>query len=198
MRGSRCAALLGLALGAGMARADVFPSDAVITAPTPQLFSVCHGGGCKEVTPVSLDAAQWRRVKAVFEPPPRDAAEERERLRPAIALMEQLAGAASGTSQDRGGTFNFGPGQMDCIDESVNTTLYLTLFRAQGLLRFHDVQDRVTRGWFIHGWPHTTAVIRDRGDGSRWAVDSWFLDNGQPPFVVPLSEWKSGWRPPGK
>ncbi len=50
---------------------------------------------------------------------------------------------------------------MDCIDESINTTLYLTMFQKFGLLREHQVEDRATRGWFIGGWPHTTAVISE-------------------------------------
>ena len=90
---------------------------------------------------------------------------------------------------------------MDCIDESINTTLYLAMFQKFGLMRLHQVEDRATRGWFIGGWPHTTAVIgetavpRERGSDRLWAVDSWFLDNGQPPFILPLETWKAGWEP---
>ena len=43
--------------------------------------------------------------------------------------------------------------------------------------------------------PHTTAVIEDIGTGTRYAVDSWFFDNGIPPAIVELSAWKKGWGP---
>ena len=62
-------------------------------------------------------------------------------------------------------------------------------------MRWHTVEDRATRGWFFRGWPHTTAVIRDKRSGQLYAVDSWFLDNGKPPFILPLEKWKDGWDP---
>ena len=90
---------------------------------------------------------------------------------------------------------------MDCIDESINTTLYLVLFQKYGLMRVHMIEDRVTRGWFIGGWPHTTAVISEipgsmgKGSSKSWAVNSWFMDNGEAPLILPLDKWKSGWQP---
>ena len=87
------------------------------------------------------------------------------------------------------------PAEMDCIDESTNTTIYLTLFKRQGLLHHHEIMDRSTRGWFLFGMPHTTAVVNERANDSLWAVDSWFLDNGEPPFIVPLRTWRRGWKP---
>ena len=49
--------------------------------------------------------------------------------------------------------------QMDCIDESTNSTTYLRILAGAGLLRWHRVEARVTRGFFIFGWPHTTRDI---------------------------------------
>ncbi len=63
---------------------------------------------------------------------------------------------------------------MNCIDESTNTTTYLRLFVQGGLMRWHTVEDRATRGWFLFGLPHTTAVMRERASKLRYAVDSWF------------------------
>jgi hypothetical protein len=178
------------------AGADVFVRDDIITDPTWQRFSVCHDNGCLSLDQVALTEQQWEQLRAVFFPLAEDAAEERARVRAAIALMEKFVGDATGTWQDKGGTFNFGKtGQMDCIDESINTSLYLTMFYKYGMLRHHRVQDRATRGWFIFGWPHTTAVMRENARDAVWAVDSWFLDNGQPPFILPLDEWKRGWKP---
>lgn len=186
----------GLLLLPPHASADVFVRDDIITDPEWQRFSVCHDNGCSSLSYVSLTRQQWDQLRALFFPPAETAAEERERVRAAIALMEKFVGAATGTWRDLGGTFNFGrSGQMDCIDESINTSLYLTLFYKYGMLRHHRVDDRVTRGWFVFGWPHTTAVMREDARNVLWAVDSWFLDNGEPPFILPLEAWKKGWKP---
>jgi hypothetical protein len=180
------------------ARADVLLRDDIITDPTWQRFSVCYDNGCRSLDQVSLTRQQWGQLRGLFIPPAGTAAEERRRIRAAIALMETFVGAATDTWRDKGGTFNFGTsGQMDCIDESINTSLYLTMFYKYGMLRHHRVHDRATRGWFIFGWPHTTAVIREEAGNTLWAVDSWFLDNGKPPFILPLDIWKKGWKPKG-
>lgn len=187
--------LLGLLVACTSAWADVFVRDDIIIDPEPGRFTVCHGNGCVSLAHLSLTEEQWQEIRRLFDPLPNDAEEERERLRGAIALMERFVGTATGTWRDRGGTFNGGEGQMDCIDESINTTLYLTMFRKHGLMRYHAVEDRATRGWFLFGWPHTSAVVSERGNGKLWAVDAWFLDNGEPPFILPLESWKSGWKP---
>lgn len=188
---------LGLTL-VSTARADVFPSDEVVTDPTPDHLSVCLNHGCSTVRVVGFKPDQWAAVKALFRKPPATAEQERERLKLAIALIETITGELAGTSQDKGGDWaGLGlPGQQDCIDESVNTSLYLTLLENVGLMRFHAVEDRVTRGYFLFGYPHTTAVIREKTSGSEFTVDSWFFDNGQPPVILPLQVWKDGWHPP--
>lgn len=136
-------------------------------------------------------------VRAVFRRGQRNATQERERIREAIALLEYLVGPLAGTAQDKGGDLpGLGlPREMDCIDEATNTTLYLVMLKNQGLLKFHEVEDRSSRGFLAGGWPHATAVIRETADGNLFAVDSWFLDNGMMPFIVPLEVWKSGWKP---
>ena len=90
---------------------------------------MCYDNGCASLDEVALTERQWKQVRSILEPEPGSAAEERERLREAIALMERFVGRITGTWQDKGGTFNFdSPGQMDCVDESINTTMYLTMF----------------------------------------------------------------------
>lgn len=187
-------ALLG---GAEPVHADAFVRGDIVTEPTPERFSVCHGGTCTIVSQVALDESQWSRIAAIFAAPARDAGEERERIATAIARLETVVGAITGTSDDRAEN-QLGKdwaNQMDCIDESTNTTTYLRMLARAGLLRWHRVEDRVTRGWFLFGWPHTTAVVSEVASGARWTVDSWFFENGRPPVIVPLELWKTGWRP---
>jgi hypothetical protein len=184
------------ALAAGFAP-DTFVRDDIVTQPTPHNFSVCHGGGCAIVSQSGLDEAQWGRILAVFSAASRDAREERDRIAEAIARFESLVGAMTDTADDRAenqiGTSWWS--QMDCIDESTNSTTYLRMLAGVGLLKWHRVEARVTRGFFVFGWPHTTAVVSERGGGAKWAVDSWFHGNGRAPEIVPLDLWKTGWRP---
>ncbi len=190
---------LALLTGSGVvliARADVFVRPDIIADPDPAQFTVCYDYGCASLAWVTLSAEQWQRVRAVFAQPAATPAEEREQIRRAIALFETIVGAMTGTAHDKGGTFpGFGEaGQMDCIDESINTTIYLSMLQKYHLLRWHNVTDRSTR-WSLFSWPHTTAVIEERASRREWVVDSWFLDNGEPPFVLPLETWKDGWTP---
>jgi hypothetical protein len=64
-----------------------------------------------------------------------------------------------------------------------------------GYLRWHRLLPRSTRFGFRAGMPHTTAVIEDICSSRRYAVDSWFFDNGKPPAIVELSAWERGWDP---
>ena len=189
----------GLALlCANPGRADVFVRSDIITDPAPAQFSVCHGFSCAHVTQVGLNDAQWFAITSVFERAALTPEEEREQIAGAIAKFETVVGVLAGTSGDLGENAIMGQdqsGQMDCIDESTNTTTYLRILAKAGFLRWHRVEDRVTRGWFLFGWPHTTAVIGERDGGRRWAVDSWFFANGHPPAVAPLEVWQRGWRP---
>lgn len=167
-----------------------------IEDPAWERFSVCFDNGCASIVEVGLGESEREAVRAILLPEGGGAAAERERLRAAIAQMERFVGEKTGTSRDLGGTFNFvADRQMDCIDESTNTRSYLRMFRRYGLMRHHEVDEPATRGWMIFGWPHTTAVMRETATGAQWAVDSWFLDNGEPPFILPLQIWRSGWKP---
>jgi hypothetical protein len=191
---------LVFAVGAGIAlscQADVFVREDIITDPDPARFNICYSHGCASLSWVKMSAEQWQRVREVFAKPADTPAGEREQIRTAIALFETIVGAMTGTAGDKGGNLaGFGlTGQMDCIDESTNTTTYLRMLEKYGLLRWHKVADRATR-WSLFTWPHTTAVIEERAGLELWAVDSWFLDNGEPPFILPLDTWRQGWTPP--
>ncbi len=193
MRRGPPAGLLALLLAGACAAPPTGPAP----SPRPGAFTVCHGHGCEERAPVSLTAAEWARVVALFRRLPHDAAAERRAVACAVGLLERLVGPRAGTDGDLGGTFpGLGrPGQMDCVDEATNTGTYLRMFADAGLLRFHVPDGRATRGFFLMGWPHTTAVLRERATGRRWAVDSWFHDNGVPARILPLERWRAGWKP---
>ncbi len=167
--------------------------------PSLNAFPICYKHTCAAVATLSFTPAEWGEIKKIFQPPAVSPEAERLLIKKAIARLEVMIGKKVNTSKDKGGNFegmfvNEGY-QMDCIDESSNTTTYLTLMQKDNLLQWHQVQPTKTRGFFIFGMPHTTAVIMENQSNKIWAVDSWFYDNGVEPVILPISEWSDGWRP---
>jgi len=151
---------------------------------------VCWDYGCDRQARVEIPAQDWARIASLFRPAPTNPAAERGRIAKAIARFERVAGRLVGTKADLGGNRagSGKPFQMDCIDESRNTDTYLRVLEAHDLLAWHDVVERRKRApWILD--QHWTAVVRERADGTAWAVDSWFLDNGKRPYIQPLDAW---------
>lgn len=166
--------------------------------PTTDNFPVCYKHTCEVVETLSLTPAEWQEIHNIFQPGPNSPESERMLIGKAIAHMEGLIGKKVNTSNDKGGNFAglfLDGNQMDCIDESSNTTTYLAMMQRDKLLKWHQVQPTKTRGFFIFGMPHTTAVIKETQSAKVWAVDSWFYDNGIEPAIIPISQWSDGWSP---
>ena len=176
--------------------ADRFLTKYADPDPSLEAVLICHGYGCKRQDTVDLRLAWPRLVAAMTEPAP-DAATERANIAVTIGAFEAEVGAMIGTHEDVGGTFEgfAKPGQLDCIDETSNTTTVLELLDEGGLLVWHEVRGPMSRFFVYDGWPHTTAVIVETATGEAFAVDSWFHDNGQPAEIVPLEMWVAGWGP---
>ena len=170
------------------------PPAIAVAASDPGQFPSCTDYHCDQSEMVTLNASEWQKVRDLFAPGV-SAAQERENIRQAIALLERQVGVITGTWRDLAGNVTGAgkPGQLDCISESKNTTTYLKLLFDSGLLKHHDIEARQVRRPLILN-VHWSAVIRERRTGRRFAVDSWFLDNGQPPLVQPLEDWLSGRR----
>ncbi|MEX0616056.1 MAG: hypothetical protein WD177_09110 [Methylophaga sp.] len=166
--------------------------------PSPQAFSICHDMGCHSVSDVSLTQTEWQRIRQYFEPVAQDAEAERRQIAAAIALLETLIGNKTSTAGDR--AKNHLPdsryGQLNCIDEATNTSVYLRIMASDGLFSWHRAAPRTSRGPLTGQAPHNTASIIDTQSQQRYAVDSWFFANGQPPAIILLDHWKQGWRPP--
>ncbi|MEJ2308750.1 MAG: hypothetical protein P8Z78_05440 [Gammaproteobacteria bacterium] len=187
-----------------------YPSDLLghsnpkekISDPDPGRFSVCFKHTCAMVEHVSLSPAEWLKVADFFSPEATTAEEERRRIAEAIAWLEIAVGSKVDALDDRGGNlegFTASGNQLDCVDESTNSTTYLRMMQKAGFLKFHRVERTATRGGLLFGgfWPHSTAVVSEIDSGRKWAVDSWFFDNGEKPTVVLLKKWRTGWSPEG-
>ena len=164
---------------------------------TRDSFVVCHGFSCRYTERVNLTDSEWSQILNMFELDSTSAAQERDRIRQAVARLEQILGPKSGTELDRRRAPNTGKkGQQDCIDESVNTMTYLTFLDRDGKLKYHDIGRAEVRGKIIDGkWPSNTATITEKATGERFVVDSFFHQNGELPEVVTLNLWMTGWRP---
>jgi hypothetical protein len=163
----------------------------------PDHVPIVWGGGASIRSTFRVSPARWEELSGPFIEA-RDAAAERAAVRFAIGLMERIAGEQTVTWMDKSCNGNGGPteqGQLDCIDESTNTTTYLHLFDQRGLLRFHRVLGPVWRAPHLVD-THRTAVLEEIATGRRYSVDSWFGDNGTPPIIQPLDDWKRKRPPP--
>lgn len=192
-----CLLVVGCATESGALRLSSYTRPNL----SPAEFVVCHGYGCHYQTTVFFSAAQWQQVKTPLQQKASSAQQERQHIAEAIAIMEILVGEAAGTQTDKGGAgfIVSDSGQMDCIDEAVNTSLYLKFLAADGMLHWHTVDTPTRRGYFIDAqWPHNSAVIKDKTSGVRYVVDSWFFANGEHPVIVPVKQWLTGWRPAGR
>jgi len=159
--------------------------------PLHEAVSVCYNFGCNIRQDVQLSAEDWTTVASWFSPPAADAREERERIRQAVGWMEVIIGRYTPTHLDKARNDLLptdSAGQMDCIDESTNTTTYLRLFESEGLLRWHRVLDRAYRKAILD--QHWAGQIEEIATGRRYVVDSWFADNGHLPFVQATEEWE--------
>lgn len=202
------AATLGACAASG-GRYDAMMAERQVAGARLESFTICHGHGCRLRSRLGLTAQEWDPVADLFAEPVASAAVERGRIASAIGLIEAAVGRKAGTSRDRGGTLNaFGVAasgttgfddQFDCVDETTNTSVYLTLLVQAGYLKWHEIDGWAGRGSLIgsDGWPHQTAVIVELQNQRAFAVDSWFEDNGHAAYMVPLEDWRAGWSPPG-
>ncbi|MBS1269490.1 MAG: hypothetical protein MAG794_00441 [Gammaproteobacteria bacterium] len=166
---------------------------------------ICHGFGCRNKETASISEAEWKQIKAFFSDPAESPKEEREQIRKAAGWFEVVIGRHTPIHLDKGkneypgriktagpATTEDGPngttvGQMDCIDESLNTTTYLTLMEKAGLFRYHRVVERAHRKSAFD--QHYAGQIEELRRGARWVVDSWFYDYGSLPYVEEATEW---------
>lgn len=156
----------------------------------PKRIDICHGYGCRYRSRLDLDAADGERFRKIMQTGAASPAAEREAISKADQYFEDRAFDATGIRDKRGADVaGAARGQMDCIDESTNTNALLVYLAERGLLKYHTVEKRVSRGFLLDGrYPHWTAVISDPG-GTKWVVDSWYAPMGGAPDIIPLSEW---------
>lgn len=153
---------------------------------------VCMNFSCRDRQFIAISPEEWNSVANWMRPAAPDAMTERLNIKNAIGWMEVIIGRYTPTHRDLGGDLGNRdaqfPGQLDCIDESFNTTAYLQLFQNNDLLKFHKVVDRAYRRAIID--QHWAGQIEALDSGERWVVDSWFQNNGYLPYVQKTEKWE--------
>lgn len=192
--GVLCACLGGCATGIPVKKYNDLPAS-------PDSFMLCHGYSCTKKSEAGFSAAEWKSILGIFQKnPAKNAESERSKIGRAIALMERYSGARTGTDDDDAEAIGIKRNieQLDCIDETVNTTMYIGFLQQAGALAFHEGAEPTHRGYLIDGtWPHNTAVIREKESGSLYVVDSFYRKNGEEPHIMPRAVWLAGWKPAG-
>ncbi len=159
-----------------------------------EAIPVCYDFSCKSRTVVRLTDEEWKSVTRWFNPTAETAYQERRQIRQAIGWMEVLVGRYTPTHRDIALSLppedefrHLFPGQQDCIDESVNTTVYLDLLEQDGLLAHHEVMEPAYRQSLFD--QHWASQIRERETGEQYVVDSWFHPNGHVPIIQHSDKW---------
>lgn len=169
-----------------------------VPPPLGTTVTVCHAYGCQMKTKFKFndaDVAELKAIMAKWRTKADTPEDERRGVAYAIGWIERRVGDVIGTKDDRAGmdfAGNGDPTQQDCVDESTNTTSYMTVLANIGLLKHHTVgipfaKENYLRG--VAGWTHWTAILVEKPNGQRWAVDSWIYANGENPAVVKAEEW---------
>ncbi len=191
--------LSAVAVAQGSPIANGISAKAKHGVPVPGNFSfsaipVCYDFGCATMATVNLPLLEWQSVAGWFTPAAKNPEQEREQIKKAVGWLEVLIGRHTPTSIDLefDRTHNLDQretGQLDCIDESVNTTAYMKLFEANGFFRHHVViEEAYRRSLFDQHW---AGQIREIETGTRYVVDSWFQPNGYLPVIQDSESWEA-------
>jgi hypothetical protein len=162
--------------------------------PSGNRIIACHSYGCSRRMAVSVDGAWLGRANAALKAGRGSPAAERQALKAVIKAYTAYLSASLGGTPDVPGSpprMSGVYGQMDCLDETANTTSLLLVLQDRGLLTYHVVEHPESRGFFLDGrYPHFTAVIKEKASGLAWAVDPWRKAPGQSPDILPLNRWR--------
>jgi len=172
-----------------------------LTAAADEKVTICYNYGCLAQAEIVYNEQQMTEIGSLLAGA-KDAAQERAVLGAVVGRLLGWAGEQSPIKADRGGNYadDGVNGRMDCIDHSTTTTRLLRLIERRGALRYHRVVDRVLRRRFVI-FEHYSAQIEEIAPAkagaapARYAVDSWFFDNGRPAVVMPLARWLDGESP---
>lgn len=191
---SAFSALLPLPSSAASSAAMGWFQSQGYVGPNGTRIIACHGYGCVRRQVISVDGGWLSRAKSLLKAGSSSPQAERDALAQVVGTYTAYVTASIGGKPDIPGSpaqMSGVHGQMDCLDETANTTSLLLVLQEQGLLTHHRVEAPESRGFFLDGrYPHFTAIITEKRTGEGWAVDPWRRAPGQRPEVLPLNQWR--------
>jgi hypothetical protein len=162
--------------------------------PANTRIVACHGYGCTRRDVLSMDPSLLSRAAQILKAGRASPEAERKAIREIVRTYTAYLSRALGGTPDTPGSppqMSGKHGQMDCVDETANTTSLLLVLQDMALFAHHRVERPQSRGLFIDGrYPHVTAVIAEKRTGREFAVDPWRVAPGQQPDILPLIEWR--------
>lgn len=162
--------------------------------PANDRIVACHGYGCARRTALAVEPSLIHRAGTILKSGRPTPEMERRALGEVVKLYTSYLAIQIGSAPDRPKSppsLSGQTGQMDCVDEAANTTSLLLVLQDHGLLVHHRVERPQSRGIFIDGrYPHTTAIIAEKGSRREWAVDPWAKAPGERPDILPLAQWR--------
>lgn len=157
-------------------------------------FVMCHGYGCTSRTYAWFTPKQWKSIQKTFKAKSKTAEAEREKIATAISTMEKYISHLIGTEEDQAKApiFKNSDYELDCIDETVNTSKFLRFLSEDNLLKYHRIGRPAYRGIGTNFmYPHNTATIIDIATNEIFVVDSYVYKNATRPDIRPLNNWLS-------
>ncbi len=147
--------------------------------PVGDKIYICSEVGCQKLTSYKFTPRDKLITMELF----RDATTpklELEAVRSALAGFDRRLCKLADTCNDLPGIEFWKSGQMDCVDESRNSTSYLLMLQRWGLLKYHTVLVPDWKGW------HWYARLRAR-TGKCVRVESDFNYPGDKPKLYACS-----------
>jgi len=160
---------------------------------TKDNFEYCHGYGCTKKIRLGFNNHEWTQIAKIFEKESVDAQSERIKIGQAVALMEQYTGKLAGTNNDlaKAPIIRKNYQELDCIDETLNTTKYLNFLADAKFFKFHKAGSPTFKVNLITGiYPHNTATVVEIETGDVYVIDSYIQANGLEPNIRSLESWK--------
>lgn len=160
---------------------------------TKDEFTYCYGYGCSKSMRLGFNKYEWKQISKIFKKPAKDAAAERLKIGKAIALMETYTGKLAGTENDlpKAPYIRQSYQELDCVDETINTSKYLTFLSDAKFLKFHFIGVPAFKGGLINGkYPHNTATVVETATGEVFVIDSYIFANGMEPNIRDLDNWR--------
>ncbi|HMK67307.1 MAG TPA: hypothetical protein VK433_02070 [Stellaceae bacterium] len=164
--------------------------------PTPADFYTCHQWECKEIARVSLTPDEWAQAIAPLTVTAPDARSERRQIAQGIVVMEGLTGERMAASPKSKSQYYGGDSDdLDCIDDSINTWVYMIMLERAGLLVHHTVGGIAHGGSLLTMDIRNSAVLVVKTTGEAYAIDPTQAEDGGPPPTFPLAMWEGDWPP---